>query len=259
MAAPAGVTLAETERQTDRTPQNGRVLEDLLLNTSPCLLEPARFFVSWQGVLTLAFRGFPPALLQLKQDIGDRLGGLPRENPGSLWPKCSLGALRDNKRLDPQQLALLNRICLEESASFADEGSAILVDHACVLLYECRCLEKLISRQRIPFYGAPANTAEGGQKLVDGRGPAPEEVQRVMSILQEADQPDYWFAASKDGNRETHYRGTALGATLAFRLEDSEGWALPMPREKALAKILERIDAFRARVEGELGDMYALL
>ena len=84
-------------------------LEALIARTRPCCLRPFRFFVSWQGVLTLAYtyvlpprprrsfgmhnemqcalavlllhlpgmyrtllvhRGFPPALMQLKHDIG---------------------------------------------------------------------------------------------------------------------------------------------------------------------------------------------
>lgn len=37
--------------------------------------------------------------------------GLPRENPGSRWPKTSLGALKDGARLTPEQLQTLNAIC----------------------------------------------------------------------------------------------------------------------------------------------------
>ena len=29
-------------------------------------------------------------------------------------------------------------------------------------------------------------------------------------VLSECKEPDYWFAASRDGNRESHYRGQAL-------------------------------------------------
>lgn len=38
-------------------------------------------------------------------------------------------------------------------------------------------------------------------------GVAPDELRRVERIVAEADNEDYWFAASRDGNRETHYRG----------------------------------------------------
>ncbi len=56
-------------------------------------------------------RGFPPALVRLKQELDKRHGSLPKENPGSKWPKTSLGAVRDKCRLNPQQLDALLRIC----------------------------------------------------------------------------------------------------------------------------------------------------
>ena len=43
---------------------------------------------------------------------------------------------------------------------------------------------------------------------------APEEKERVLRITAESDNEDYWFAASRDGNRETHYRGVAFGTSL---------------------------------------------
>ena len=42
---------------------------------------------------------------------------------------------------------------------------------------------------------------------VDSSEPEPEELGRVEKILAEADEEEYWFAASKDGNRVSHYRG----------------------------------------------------
>ena len=40
-----------------------------------------------------------------------------------------------------------------------------------------------------------------------------EERVRVDKVLAECREPDYWFAASRDGNREAHYRGAALLAS----------------------------------------------
>jgi hypothetical protein len=74
---PAISTLTSTETQLDY----------LCSNTQACVLRPYCFFVSWQGVLTLAYRGFPQPLAQLKQQITDFYQGLPRESPGSKWPK----------------------------------------------------------------------------------------------------------------------------------------------------------------------------
>jgi hypothetical protein len=55
--------------------------------------------------------GFPRALLDLKDALADTCKGLPPENPGSKWPKTTLGALCDGARLTPEQLQQLNAIC----------------------------------------------------------------------------------------------------------------------------------------------------
>ena len=56
-------------------------------------------------------RGFPPAIVELKRAMGEAAPGLKPENPGSRWPKTSLGALGDRARLTPEQLGRLNAIC----------------------------------------------------------------------------------------------------------------------------------------------------
>lgn len=131
---------------------------------SACILDPLAFFCSWNGVLTLAYEGFPPPLVATKAALSEfftvchanalahapfeRQGenerfacnairlhacrhatahacpegarmpplstgkqALPKENPGSRWPKTSLGALKDGARLTPDQLDKLNAIC----------------------------------------------------------------------------------------------------------------------------------------------------
>ncbi len=45
-------------------------------------------------------------------------------------------------------------------------------------------------------------------ETLDPSEPLAEEAERVARIMTEQDAPDYWFAASRDGNREGHYRGT---------------------------------------------------
>ena len=53
---------------------------------------------------------------------------------------------------------------------------------------------------------------------VDATPASAAERVRVAAILAEPSQPGYWFAASRDGNREAHYRGAHLGATLMHPL-----------------------------------------
>ncbi len=53
---------------------------------------------------------------------------------------------------------------------------------------------------------------------LDTSPPPAQEKARVAAILAEPEHPDYWFCASRDGNREAHYRGPHLGATLMHPL-----------------------------------------
>ncbi len=86
-----------------------------------------------------ACRGFPPAITQLKGVFERMHPTLPKENPGSRWPKTSLGALRDAKRLTPDQLKLLLKICREEGAQLQEGGLQPLeIDRAALCIFECR-------------------------------------------------------------------------------------------------------------------------
>lgn len=44
--------------------------------------------------------------------------------------------------------------------------------------------------------------------------------QQTSRVLSEADSPEYWFAASRDGSRESHYRGEASGIVIDSLLDD---------------------------------------
>ena len=86
-----------------------------------------------------SFRGFPPAVTQLKRVLDRMHPTLPKENPGSKWPKTSLGALRDDKRLTPDQLQHLLRICREEGAHLRSGALHPLeVNRAALCIFECR-------------------------------------------------------------------------------------------------------------------------
>jgi hypothetical protein len=91
MAAPAAVENVTGLPQISTLTSGETQLEYLCKNTQACVLRPYCFFVSWQGVLTLAYRGFPQQLVQLKQQITDFYQGLPKESPGSKWPKTRCG------------------------------------------------------------------------------------------------------------------------------------------------------------------------
>ncbi|KAL4428307.1 hypothetical protein ABPG75_002396 [Micractinium tetrahymenae] len=224
-------------------------------------LEPAAFFVSWQA----RRGGFTQPLIETKERITAAHPSLPPENPGSKWPKTSLGCLRDGRRLAPDELARLIQICKEESAATfrhqpgvqqqqqaagKAEGIRLTVDSAAVVLFECRSLERLLSCQSVVFQGG-----------FDASPPRQEEVARVASIVAEQDSPDYWFAASKDGYRESHYRGSHLGATLMHPLlpEPWEHEAGEVAHAGAAALSALARPGLHARGLRELADRQALL
>eukprot|EP00879_Flechtneria_rotunda_P011304 GHRR01011809.1.p1 GENE.GHRR01011809.1~~GHRR01011809.1.p1 ORF type:complete len:303 (+),score=102.57 GHRR01011809.1:136-1044(+) len=182
-------------------------LEYLIKNTQACVLRPYCFFVSWQGVLTLAYRGFPKPLVALKEHISDFYPALPKESPGSKWPKTSLACLKEGNRLTPEQLQHLNELCRQQSGVFQTPGAvkaqALLVDTLSTIVYETRCLERVISRHLVQLV-QPTDMADA----------AAEELTHVQGVIAEADDKDYWYHASRDGNRENHYRNPALGVTL---------------------------------------------
>ena len=77
------------------------------------IVKPQEFFISWSGVPTLAYQGFTKPLLDIKNELERRISGIKPENPGSKWPKTTLGALRDDKQLSLDDLFVLRKICDE--------------------------------------------------------------------------------------------------------------------------------------------------
>lgn len=112
-------------------------------------------------------RGFSPALAGFKQEVNSKHSELPRENPGSKWPKTSFGAVKDNQRLTPENLSALMDLCRQVTSSYVsrtldraavnkrltsypvtlfrafseavqDHSNRVLVHHLDVVLYKCR-------------------------------------------------------------------------------------------------------------------------
>lgn len=211
----------------------------------PCsYLQPISFFVSWQGVLTLAYKGFSPALAGLKHELNSRHSELPRENPGSKWPKTSVGALKDNQRLTPEHLSVLLKLCRSFNESLQNEANKVLVDHLLIVFYKCRSLEKYLELSKVPL---------SSEDQLNDSMPSQQEQDNVQAVLQEADCPSYWVSASKDGNRESHYRGPALGCTLVAGLF-GQNRTLVHCQGTQVTKV---INQFRQQVDQFLPGMYA--
>jgi len=185
--------------------------------------------------LTLAFRGFPPALEALKAALSaQHAGALPAENPGSRWPKSSLGCLVDGRRLTPDELSRLHAVCAAHSAALQAAPPADVAELR-LALFACRSLERLVACQRLRLRAprddappSPAAAAAAAQTLAEF---AP---QRLAA---------YWVDVARDGGREEHYRGAARGATLVA----------PLPADVYAAQLA----AFRDAVDAALPGAYA--
>lgn len=218
---------------------------DIVAATRQCVLQPIGFLVAWNGVLTLAYSGFPPSLERLKIQLSARFGTLPRENPGSLWPKTSLGALKNNQRLNLEQLQTLEKICREATEALSGAGqqsTQVIVDSLALVFYECRCLERKLCQTVCKLSGE-----------LDPSEPSKREQGHVNKVLTETSDPDYWFHASKDGHRESHYKGDSMGVTLVHELGASSS-ITPQHSENHLQGVIQK---FCEDVESKLPGMYS--
>eukprot|EP00192_Tetraselmis_astigmatica_P021737 CAMPEP_0117659398 /NCGR_PEP_ID=MMETSP0804-20121206/6412_1 /TAXON_ID=1074897 /ORGANISM="Tetraselmis astigmatica, Strain CCMP880" /LENGTH=292 /DNA_ID=CAMNT_0005466055 /DNA_START=74 /DNA_END=952 /DNA_ORIENTATION=- len=237
-------------------------MEPLIKGSHKCLLKPVHFFVSWHGVLTLVYSGFPPPLVMLKQGIMDAFPSLPAENPGSKWPKTSLGCLKEGKRLSPEDLTRLNRICTSFSRALqGDEDLAVTVDILSIVMFQCCSLETRFCEMQVEL--SDAADQQGGGRRIDEQPPSAEELACVDGVVGAASRAGYWYFASKDGNDEKHYRGPHHGVTLVHPLQctltsstSSSSAAGKPARMPSAAGLPELIEKFRAAVDEALPDMY---
>jgi hypothetical protein len=203
-----------------------------------CELRPRAFFLAWQGVLTLAFEGWPPSLAALKGAL-NAAGGLKTEGAGSKWPKATLAASADGAPpLTLEELAALRALCEAHGAALRGAGApaAVAVDALSLVRYARRGLEAA--------GGAPpvARALPLAQPR-DGAPPEPAEAARVEATLAEwagERLPAYLEGANRAGSRISSYReASPPGATLVAFLGVAGASALGVA-----------LDAFAAEVEG---------
>eukprot|EP01025_Chloroclados_australasicus_P020948 TRINITY_DN2201_c1_g2_i2.p1 TRINITY_DN2201_c1_g2~~TRINITY_DN2201_c1_g2_i2.p1 ORF type:complete len:240 (+),score=14.30 TRINITY_DN2201_c1_g2_i2:141-860(+) len=213
------------------------IVQQVLEAIPESTLTPLSFFISWQGVLTIAYSGFPESLLKLKLQLLEKCENLPKENSGSKWPKTTLGAVKDNRRLTPKEMEKLKSICKQQSKNL--EQHQVKIKDLSVVFFTCRSLERAISRQ--DYVLKDVNSTEFMIEQTDR--PAEGEFENVSRIVSEWDDQGYWVKASKDGNRESHYKGSAMGVTLVHYLDRN-------------IEIKNEIRKFREAVDLELPRLY---
>lgn len=115
-----------------------------------------QFFISWNSVATLAYVGFSRTLTAIKRAIEEGIPGLKPENPGSRWPKTTLGCLREGVELTENQVHKLRKICVERSSELRSidecDRSMDIRELTCVT-FHCRTLERRLASRVIPLEG----------------------------------------------------------------------------------------------------------
>lgn len=201
-----------------------------------CVLRAEAFFVAWNGVVTLAYSGFPPGLARVKEDAQAAMGSA-KENFGSKWPKTTLGALRDGQTLALEELEALHAVCERHSEAARASTWRARPAAASAVVFACRSIERVLSRKDHPF--APDTKGREAEEEVAG------EAQRaiVRGVLAECRGDalgEYLPKVNRPGNREAHYRDAHAEATLVCFVG-----AAPF------------LDAFRAEVDRVLPGRYA--
>lgn len=212
--------------------------------TQSTLLSACEFFLAWQGVLVLAFSGWPPSLASLKKEL-NALPLLPAENAGSRWPKATLAATVDDAPpLTTAELSSLRDLCAQHAERLRHAGNDALVpvDGLSIVRYTQRGLEPA---------GAPIIRDLALASPRDDTAPSAEESARVMTTLNEWNGDalsGYLAGANRAGSRVSSYRGgSPHGVTLV---------AFARLRESALAALIRN---FQRDVDATLPGRFAWL
>lgn len=203
----------------------------------------SQFFISWNSVATLAYEGFSRTLLAIKRGIGEAIPGLQPENPGSLWPKTTLGCLHENKALSSEQVYCLRSICEEKSADMkrlSESDRCMEIKELSVVTFLCRTLEKRLAGQIIALEGRAA---------ADDKPPKSHlsEVSTVMNQFAIGNHTTYYpNLAPKGRTINEYYRKPHIEATLVYDLKPS-------------AALMDIMESFRQTVNEKLPEYYAWL
>lgn len=215
-----------------------RIIEEIVSSKPTTAVYPREYFISWNGVPTLAYQGFSPTLLEIKKEIDDKKLGLKPENSGSKWPKTTLGSIQDDKCLNRKDLNILREICDEMNTEInKNKDFHFKIDELCVVLFKCRSLEERLITNSIKLEGS------GVRDLSKSPQDHLDYVDYVMNTFSSENLDVYWKDVKKYGNRESYYKEPHVEATLVFDL--------PHPDEQP-----SYIKKFMDAVDVKLPDLY---
>jgi hypothetical protein len=192
-------------------------------------LKPKEFFISWSGVPTLAYEGFSATLLSLKKKIDEQIPEIGKENPGSLWPKTTIGALHDGVKLSWDDVLTLREICDELNEQIKSENFVLEIAKLYLVIFLCRSLEKRLITE-------PINLQKKKSSNMDDCPPSNHlaQVASVLNQFAKSNLKEYLPKLQKDGNRESHYRTSHIESTLVFDLQDQQ--------PKYIATFIDKVD-----------------
>lgn len=192
------------------------IVEDIVRSKPQTSVKPREFFLAYQGVPTLAYEGFSVTLLEIKREIQNAIPGLRTENRGSLWPKTTLGALRDDATLSWEQAFTLKEICTLMNANVRTQDVTFDIPCLSIVLFQCRSLEKRLVTCPIYLQGKKARLHDSPPRYHT------VYVENVMAQFSEQRLVDYLEHLQSSGNRESDYRRPWIEATLIYDLPEEQ-------------------------------------
>ena len=187
------------------------ILDSIVGRYGPTNVCPSQFFVSWNTVVTLAYSGFSASLLRLKSEIEQRVPELAQENPGSTWPKTTLGCLMEGQKLEMSEVDELRAICADHSKKLGRVD--IPVRSLSVVLFQCRTLEKRLLTHPIDLRGQQNASDQPPEWHLD-------KVAGVMDQFSTERNTGYYPKLVPDGRTFwDYYRKPHVEATLVADLQ----------------------------------------
>jgi len=193
------------------------ILRDIIGCMPPTSLKPKEFFISWSGVPTLAYEGFSATLLNIKKKIAEQIPEIGKENPGSLWPKTTIGTLQDGVKLSWSDVLALRNICDDLNEHIKSENFMLEISKLFIVIFLCRSLEKRLITVPIELQTRKASNIDDH--------PQSEHLAKVATILNQFSKPnlkEYLPKLQIEGNRESHYRTIHIESTLVFDLQEQQ-------------------------------------
>jgi len=197
------------------------IIQDIAKEYGPTSVEAKEFFISYNSVPTLAYQGFSQTLLGIKAGIGQRIRGIKAENPGSKWPKTSLGALENGKSISREGAKTLRTICDEQNDKLIKlprDDRLMSIEQLQIVIFQCRSLEKRLATIPVPLCGLPASKDTPPDWHL-------EQVQNVMDQFSRDSLDQYYLCLdpnfkSSEPKTIAYYHKPHFEATLVFDLSE---------------------------------------